>query len=132
MPVRVMYRLVIPSLNKAAKEGNHCAIETLDEMVKRYAEWLEDSFEGNMLEVGNLKRKTVIPHSDGYFNTNDIGGFGYPTRVRKSGKFYYQGPREDKSAAFRGRGRGLGLFLSRGPSIEVGGLGVRYTKFFSE
>ena len=133
LPVGVMYKLIIPGLKQAAGEGNESAGETLEQMIKGYAEWLEDQrvSDKKRLKIGTSEITIVLPDIDGIFDREDIDEFGYPTNVEYQGEFHYWKPRRDEGAAVRDGGSGLGLDLDWGPFNVSGRLGVRLAKFFS-
>ena len=133
LPVGVMYKLIIPGLKQAAGEGNESAGETLEQMIKGYAEWLEDLVLHNTkLKIGTSERTIALPDKDGNFDRTEINEFGYPSSVKGSGEFYHWHVSEDEIAAFRYWGSELSLDLIGVPSVGDGWLGVRYANFFSE
>ena len=125
-----MYGLFIPNLRLLAEQGDLEAKATLEEMTDM-AEFLEDLItDGNKVKIGNGQKDLKFVKKDGYFTSSDLNEFGYPNAVRSQGEFRYWCPSAAENVVVRGRGSGLGLGCDWGPSDLVGGLGVRFAKFF--
>jgi hypothetical protein len=129
LPTGLMYHVVIPYLKDLVSQNNPDAQATLQEMINTKAEWLEDIIQNKQdVHIGSKHQRLAIQNTDGRFDHVDMNEFGYPTIIKSTGEFYYWYPRGNEQAAIRDRGSELGLSLSRGPSLEGVGLGVRLAK----
>ena len=129
----VMYKLFIPHIKLLAEQGDKEAKKTLEEMVSKKAEWMEDLIlNGNKLKIGSRERALSFPAGRGvYFDRSDINEFGYPNAVNKQqGEFYYWAPNRAENAVIRDWVSGLYLICGWGPSDSGGGVGVRRANFF--
>ena len=130
----LMYKLFIPYIKDLAQSGNAEAQATLNEMTDTSAgkaEWLEDLVKDKKkVLIGTKEKKLTLPDKDGRFDRADINEFGYPTKVKDSGEFYYWYPKDNERAVIRGGVSELGLGLGGEPSLVGGGLGVRPAKIF--
>ena len=61
-----MYKLFIPALKEEVNKRNEIAINTLNQMIKNYAEWMED------LILGDSFDSEIIVVSDKYNEGNDF------------------------------------------------------------
>src|SRR3989344_2661866 len=115
----VMYKLFIPWIKEQAFKGNKEAKKTLEEMVSKKAEFMEDLIlNGNKLKIGSREKQLVLPSENRvYFDRSDINEFGYPNTVNQQpGEFRYWASNEDKSAVIRDRGSELYLYCNCVPS----------------
>ena len=128
----VMYKLFIPHIKELLEQGNKEAKKTLEEIVSKKAEWIEDVIlDKSKIKIGGKEKQLVFSESHGYFDRSDINEFGYPNTVNQhQGEFRYWAPNRAENAVIRNGGSGLLLSFDLGPSGSGGGVGVRRAKFF--
>src|SRR3989344_1262509 len=128
----VMYKLFIPHIKELAEQGDLEAKKTLEEMVNKKAEWLDDVIlNKNKVKIGSREKQLVLPGSYGYFDRSDINKFGYPNTVnQQQGEFRYWAPNRAENAGIRNRNSELNLSCNWVPSDSLEFLGVRRAKFF--
>ncbi len=130
LTTQLMYGLFIPFLIDQLAQGNKEVQSTIDEMTDTKAEWLEDLIlDKSRLRIGSQEKKLTLVGRDGYFDKSDLNEFGYPTKIKDSGEYYYWYPRNNEIAAFRDWDSELDLDLNWGPSFVSVRLGVRLAKF---
>ena len=114
------------------------ADSTIYEMKERRAEWLQEQ----IIDVGESKSKRNIkigkvsrqldlsfPYGNGDFDINDMGEYGYPTKLESRGKFYYRSPDKGERAVIRDIGPKFNLDLNINPLSLNTGIGLRLVKF---
>ncbi len=128
----LIYLVFIPYLKEKESQGEKGVIETLNEMMSKYAEWLEDKIiNKNTLKINNKEIEINLIQQDGRFDKEDINEYGYPEKLKEKGEYYYWYPRNNEIATIRDWNSVLGLSLMGGPSFVGGWLGVRRTKIFN-
>ena len=128
----VMYSLFIHHIKLLIEQGNKEAKKTLEEMVSKKAEFMEDLIlNGNKLKIGSREKQLVLPSENRvYFDRSDINEFGYPNTVnQQQGEFRYWAQNEDENVVIRYWGSVLGLDINGTPSLASESLGVRRAKF---
>ena len=130
----IMYKLFIPHIKELLEQGNKEAKKTLEEIVSKKAEWIEDVIlDKSKIKIGGKEKQLVLPSGNGvYFNRSDINEFAHPNTVnQQQGEFRYWAPNRAENAVIRGRDFGLGLLCDWVPSDSFEDLGVRRANFFS-
>ena len=131
VPVGLMYKVVIPYLKDLEEQNLSDVKETLGEM-RNYAGWLEDKvLDMNILVVGGKSKKIGFINKSGYFDNKDLNIYGYPTKIRNSGEYYFWNSNSNCRAAIRDWSSELDLDLNWEPSNANPDLGVHVAKFFS-
>ncbi len=126
-----MYKLLIPSLKEAAKQGSTEAEATLSHMKDELAWHLEDRIlDGRTLVIGDARTNLVLPQTSGMFNRSDLNEFGYPNTVKQKGEFRYWPPNGKENIVIRSRNSELVLNLDWAPADSFDFLGVVFAKFF--